>query len=257
MKTRLLVTVVLSLVLLVSTAPPSTAHSSSRPLSPSPPSMGELTVPTAGGGSSAISDSVPASPSSTPCLFSGWVTVFYENFDSVTPPNLPPGWLSSWISGSGTTQGVWQTYPGTVQPSGAPAASPPNLVYFNSYYAYAGQTARLHRTTALDLRHFKSLYLCLRWYRDADPLYSTNNDRVQPQISTNGGSTWMDVGTALTRYNTSAGWWTVGIPITSVAAGQPSVYIGFLGISDYGNDVHLDDIQVTAVPAVYLPLMSR
>jgi hypothetical protein len=128
-------------------------------------------------------------------------------------------------------------------------------VYFNSYSAFSGETARLYRTSALDLRHYRNILLCLRWYRDSG--YSGSNDRVQAQVSTNGGSSWTNVGIPKTRYYSIDGWWTTAMSIDYVVAGQPSVYIGFLGISEWGNDIHLDDVQVTAVPAIYLPLMVK
>lgn len=248
MKTRPVLPVVLSLALLISTAPSSTAYSLASPYASEHSSLSELTVPTSSGSSSATPLS---SPSSTPCLFSGWMTVLYENFDSVTS-GLPANWASSWVTG---TQGTWDTNAGTRYPSGGIAPSSPNVVFFNSYDAAPGHSARLYTATPLDLRRYSQVYLCFFSYQD--PNYPLRDDRVQPQVSTNGGSVWTDVGDALHRYNAAEGWSSIGMDITSIAAGQPAVHVGFLGISEFGYDVHLDSIQVVAVPNLFLPLIKK
>ena len=76
-----------------------------------------------------------------------------------------------------------------------------------------------------------------------DTGYSTYADKVQAQVSTN-GTAWTNAGTAVARYNGTTGWAQVTIDL-SAYKGQ-TVYLGFLGISAYGNDEYLDDVTVTA-----------
>jgi hypothetical protein len=248
MKTRPVVVIVLSLVLLIAIAPPTTAHVLELPATFQSSSLNELTAPTGAAGSSATSGS---SPSVVPCVSPG-TTVFYEGFDSVAAPGLPAGWSTSPVSG---TQGAWRTNSATVHPPGEAAYSAPNFVYFNSWTASAGQTARLYRTTPLNLQRYKVVYICFCLYRD--PGFSGSDDFLQVQVSTNGGSSWTNVGTPFTRYSTTPNWWRMGTSMTDQAAGRPSVNIGFLGTSEWGNDIHVDDVLVVVIPAVYLPLMIR
>ena len=79
------------------------------------------------------------------------VTVFTENFDSVTAPALPTGWAMIQTAGTNTTTS-WKTATNTVHPSTGGVHSAPNLVYFNSYSVSTGNNARLYRTTGIDLK---------------------------------------------------------------------------------------------------------
>ncbi|MGQ9599176.1 MAG: choice-of-anchor J domain-containing protein [Anaerolineae bacterium] len=168
-------------------------------------------------------------------------TLLTENFDGATPPALPAGWAQVDVSG---TDGNWATNAGTVHPSGQPAHSAPNLAYFNSYTASSGNSTRLYYTAGLDLSGVAGAQV--RFWMYHDPGYSSSNDRVQVQLSTDGGLTWTDVGTPVSRYRASAGWLEHAVDL-SAYAGQADVRIGFLGISAYGNDCHIDDVQVEEV----------
>ena len=83
----------------------------------------------------------------------------------------------------------------------------------------------------------------LKFWMYHDTGYSTYNDRIQAQVSTN-GTTWTNVGTAVSRYGATAGWTQATIDL-SAYKGQ-TVYLGFLGISAYGNNIHVDDVTVSA-----------
>ena len=56
-------------------------------------------------------------------------------------------------------------------------------------------------------------------------------------------ATWTNVGSAISRYSATAGWAQATVDL-SAYKGQ-TVYLAFVGISAYGNDVHLDDVTVT------------
>jgi PKD repeat protein len=77
-----------------------------------------------------------------------------------------------------------------------------------------------------------------------DTGYSGSADRVQLQVSTDGGSVWQDVGTAVNRYDGTSGWKQHSINLTGFTGPLTDVRIAFLGISAYGNDCHLDDVAV-------------
>ncbi len=172
-----------------------------------------------------------------------WVTetveLLTENFDGVTPPALPTGWAAMDVSG---TAGDWTTRAGTWHPSGYAAHSAPNLAVFNSWTASSGNSTRLYTTSGLNFTGAAAPRLTFWMYHDTG--YSGNNDRVQPQVSVSGGA-WTDVGAVIPRYDGTNGWAQHTVDL-SAYIGQADVRIGFLGISAYGNDCHIDDVVVQA-----------
>ena len=63
--------------------------------------------------------------------------------------------------------------------------------------------------------------------------------------SADGGTTWQDVGTPVQRYDGSTGWKAHAIDLSAYAS-QTDLRLGFLGISGFGNDLHLDNIRLGA-----------
>ncbi len=162
-----------------------------------------------------------------------------ENFDAASPPALPAGWAQVDVSG---TSGAWATNAGTVHPSTIPAHSLPNLAYFNSYSTFNVEQTRLQRTAGLDLSGVSNASVSYWMYHDTG--YSSD-DRLQVQVSTNGGTSWTDVGAPVSRYDGSTGWAQEVVDLSSYTGpGNTDVRVGFLGISEYGNDVHIDDMAV-------------
>ena len=79
-----------------------------------------------------------------------------------------------------------------------------------------------------------------------DTGYASNADRIQIQVSTD-GVTWIDVGTPVNRYDascTTACWKEHGVMLPA-GYNINGVYIGFLGISAYGNNFYLDDTSLS------------
>lgn len=169
------------------------------------------------------------------------VTYFTESFDGVTAPALPTGWATAVVTATGSP--VWKSATAGTYPTVSPHSAP-NLVYFNSYNVSSGGSARLYRTSGLNLSAATAAQVSFWMYHDTG---YTNNDRVQVQVSTDGGTTWVAVGAVIPRYNGSTGWAQHTVDL-SAYAGQADVRLGFLGISAYGNDVHIDDVVVSAPP---------
>jgi len=158
-----------------------------------------------------------------------------EDFDG---GGTPPGWTQTDVNG---TTGEWGINTVTVHPAGIPPLSPPNLSVFNSYTAAWGNSTRLWYSNPLDLRGYQQAELSF-WMLH-DPSYSTTQDRVQVQVSTDGGASWNDVGPAFYRYGAATGWSQKRIDLGAYLT-SPDVRIGFLGISGYGNDCHIDSVQL-------------
>jgi uncharacterized repeat protein (TIGR01451 family) len=152
---------------------------------------------------------------------------------------LPPGWAVTDLTG---TSGDWFTYTGTRNPSGGGAHGGTKVILFNSYSAANGDSSRLYRTGGIAIPAAATSATLSFWmYHDTG--YTSSADRVQPQVSTDGGGSWINVGSAVPRYNGSTGW---GQHVLSLDAyiGQADLRVAFQGISAYGNDCHLDDIEV-------------
>jgi len=163
---------------------------------------------------------------------SGSTTLFSNGFESST------GWAQVDTSG---TAGSWSlvtsgTYP-TCSPHGGSY-----MAKFNSYSASSGSATRYYRTSGFAISSsYTTVTLTFWMYHDTG--YSSYADKIQPQVSTN-GSTWVNVGSAINRYDGSTGWKQHTVDI-STYKGQ-TVYLGFLATSAYGNNMYIDDVVVTA-----------
>ncbi len=166
----------------------------------------------------------------------GPATLFSDGFEA-------NGW--SVVDTSGTA-GNWTLASAGTRPSVSPHGGA-KLAVFNSYTASSGSQTRLYRATGFAISSSYTA-VTLKFWMYHDTAYSSYNDRVQPQVSTN-GSTWTNVGSAISRYSATAGWTQHTVDLTSYK-GQANVQLGFLGISGYGNDCHLDDVTVTATSSV-------
>ncbi|HTP11559.1 MAG TPA: carboxypeptidase regulatory-like domain-containing protein, partial [Anaerolineae bacterium] len=171
-----------------------------------------------------------------------------ESFDSVSAPGLPVGWATTVVTSSSTLAN-WLSATATVHPSGVAPHSPPNLVYLNSYSAGSGGANRLYRTTGLNMTTAPTTTLSFWMYHETG--YTTNADRVQVQVSIDGGTTWMNVGAPVNRYDGSTGWKQHSIDLSAYAT-QTDLRLGLLGISAFGNDVHLDDLTFGSGQCVQL-----
>jgi len=157
-------------------------------------------------------------------------TLFSDGFEG-------NGWTTATVSGTSAT---W-----TVANSGSyPTASPHSgtkLADFNSFSSLSMEQARLYRNSGFAIPGTAGTVTLQFWmYHDTD--YKDYRDRVQAQISTD-GSTWSNVGVPVLRYDGTPGWAPVSIDL-SAYRGQANVQLGFLGTSDYGNDIYLDDVSV-------------
>lgn len=165
----------------------------------------------------------------------GPITTWSESFDAATFP--PTGWATAVVT-SAATAPAWARSTATVHPAGFAPFSGAGLAYFNSYSAQTGSANRLS-SPAIALTTNTDPAVLFYMYHDTG--FSSAADRLQVQVSTDGLS-WTDVGAPIYRYDGSIGWKAHGVSLKAYE-GQ-SVQLGFLGISGFGNDVHLDHISV-------------
>ena len=157
-------------------------------------------------------------------------TLFSNGFESST------GWSITDVAG---TAGNW-----TFNTSGTlPTATPHGgsyLAKFNSYDATAGNNTRIAQTTGFAIPG-TAASATLKFWMYHDTGYSTSADSVQLQVLV--GATWTNVGAAVNRYDGSTGWKQHTIDLTAYKG--TTVTLGFLGISQYGNNTFIDDVTVT------------
>ncbi len=176
----------------------------------------------------------------TSCLAPGYHQVggISEKFDSVTAPALPAGWGTVVVTTS-TTSSKWATSAASANPAGITPQSAPNVAYFNSYNANSGGASRLF-SAGYDMTTILSKTLSFWMYHDSG--YSSSNDALQVQVSTD-GTTWTNLGSRIPRYSSTAHWEKHTVDLSAYGT-ETALRLGFLGISAYGNDVHIDDIMV-------------
>lgn len=162
------------------------------------------------------------------------------NFDNITPPALPSGWLSS---GGGSA--AWATRVGTRYPSGIAAHSASNLVYFNSYFISSGTTASLISPVFSITNTTGKISFWM--YRDSGS--STKADLINVYVNTSASLSGacllgtVNRSTTLSPAVSSPGWYQYSFDIPSTYSGATN-YLLIDGVSGYGNDIHLDDIAI-------------
>jgi Lamin Tail Domain/Secretion system C-terminal sorting domain len=139
------------------------------------------------------------------------------------------------------TSPTWNLSIGTSWPSGYDAHGGDLLVYFNSWSVTSG-VARVYAWYDLSATTNTEL----RYWMFKDDGSSSSEDSVQAQISTD-GMVWTNIGTSEMRYDASGDAWHEIILDISAYDGD-SIWIGLEGGSDYGQDIHIDDIYVGPKP---------
>jgi hypothetical protein len=142
-------------------------------------------------------------------------------------------WLNSTTNGSV----YWTIANSGSHPAVLPHSGSAMSVFWS--WTYTG-SALIYRSSGFAIPSWSIVTLTFFMYHD---MQYTNADKLQVQVSTDGGSNWINVGPAINRYDGTLGWSKYTIDLTAYH-GQ-TVLLGFLGISAYGNDIYLDDVLVT------------
>ncbi len=85
-----------------------------------------------------------------------------------------------------------------------------------------------------------------------DTGYSSSTDVIYPLLSADGVNFWYD-GTAYYRYDGTTGWNEETMDysfLISYLGGPGSYYIGFYAVSDYGNNMFIDDLSVSVASVI-------
>lgn len=173
-----------------------------------------------------------------------------ENFAGAVVPALPTGWSQPFGS-------YWDSEVKPTRPS-ATAYSAPNCLRFKSYRTGdAGFSGRVQRTATVTIPA-SALAATFSFYMYHDTL-SPRRDYVQLQASTNGGTSWTDVGAPVLRnLGSPSGWRQHTVDLISLK-GQ-TVLLGILGVTPngvLGMDMHLDDILVSIADSASCSTVQR
>jgi hypothetical protein len=167
-------------------------------------------------------------------------TLFSESFDGTTFP--PTGWTVADVSG---TSGNWTRGTASVHPTGIGPNSGAGMAIFNSWTASSGTSTRLARTATMNIPAGVTTASAVLWvYHETG---YTSLDKIVVQTSPD-GATWSDRGT-VNRYDGTTGWKQHAVDLSALI-GAGDFRIGYLGVSAYGNDTHLDDVSATATTLV-------
>ncbi len=164
-------------------------------------------------------------------------TLLSDSFET----NPLTGWTSASVNGSSAnwTQTDRTDFGGPQQGT--------YMMDFNSYYANSGDSARLYASSGFA---FPDAYtpINVSFWMYHETSWDTARDSVQVQVSTDGGTTWQNVGSPVYRYDGTTQWTEHTVSLTGISGSTSNVLIGFLGTADYGNDEFIDNVQVVASP---------
>jgi hypothetical protein len=163
--------------------------------------------------------------------------ILSESFESTPFP--PTGWSTSIVNQVGTA-GVWARATGTVHPSGGGVQDGQALAYFNSYNCATGNQTRL-QTEYLNFSAYSSISLSFWMYHEGG--YSSSQDRIQAQVMYN--QQWVNVGDPIVRNQAPYNEWRKHTISLSAYGNINYVMVGLVGISEYGNDIHIDNVVIS------------
>jgi len=174
------------------------------------------------------------------------VTLLSQGFNDLT---IPAGWATEIVNDPAIDPAL--AYVTTsANPAGFAPYEGTRFVQFNSYVCPSGAVIRLKYTNGFSTIGYAVLKVQCAWTEDNE--YAANPDFVTLQWSTD-GTAWNSF-TNYYRYNAAGKAWspkTIDLP--AGALNQPNVMLAFAFNSRYGNDCHLDDVQVNdQAPNVYV-----
>ncbi len=161
-------------------------------------------------------------------------TLLSEGFEG-TDGSIPAGWVTT------NTNAIWSVVSSGSKPDPGAPKSGSMMAKFNSYDAPGNTSSRLYTTLGLDMSNTGDYKVEFWMYHDTGN--PNHTDRIQVQVSTNGGSNWSSVGSAIKRSDGSTGWKLHTVDLNQFR-NTGDLQIAFLALSSNGNNMYLDDISV-------------
>jgi hypothetical protein len=171
-----------------------------------------------------------------------------QNFDGVAAPALPAQWATETIIPGTGVPPVWTTNAGGFTPSAAPVSSP-NILSFNSFDCDAGAKALAYELSPMDFSQYAAAQLQFKIFQYWDGgIFSSTSEGVLVYSSLNGILFSLQSGlisNADPALPAGTGHWVSRTVDLSSLRHEPTVYIAFLGVSQFGYNIHLDDVSAT------------
>ncbi|GEM_PF-2009633 len=173
-------------------------------------------------------------------------TGFPESYDGSTFP--PTNWTQLDVVGTALN---WVRATNTVHPAGFGTHSGAGLAYANCYSVPTnGDAVRLQRSA--DTNTSSDSQVAVQFWMFHDTQYSSYLDSIQLQACTAGANcsnnaNWSSFGPAFIRTDLGGGanrtWQLHSVDGSAVAGNQAAVRVGLLATTQYGNDLHIDDVN--------------
>jgi lysyl endopeptidase len=158
-----------------------------------------------------------------------------EGFNS---EEIPYCWNVETVSG---TEGLLQFVTSGTHPSCFPSEGT-YMIEFNSYFAPTGDEVRLV-SPGISTISMENISISFDWYHDAN--YPSSADKVTVQYSFD-GENWINIQEFLRYSATLSGWKNKTIDLPVDVENQQRVYFGFLFYSNFGNNCHFDNVNITS-----------
>ena len=159
-----------------------------------------------------------------------------EGFEG-TDGSIPAGWEKTVNAFA-----IWSVVSSATNPDPGAPNSGSKMAKFNSFDARMNTSSRLYTTSGLDIGSTGNYKLEFWMYHDTEN--PNNGDSILVQASTNGGSSWISVGSSIRQSDGSTGWKLHTVDLNQFR-NTNDLRIAFLAISGNGNNMYLDDISVT------------
>lgn len=173
-------------------------------------------------------------------IFTTPQVILAEHFETTVPP---ASWSEAVAYTGGTPAPDWAFYQASMCTADDAVCTPhggTGMARFNSYATQQENKARLV-TPALNLLGKGNVRLSFWMYRNT---WFANADYLQVQVSAD-GTTWLNAGDRCQRYTGDDEWVLCSVSLDYLA-GRATGYVGILGVSAYGDNMYIDDLQITA-----------
>ncbi len=166
-------------------------------------------------------------------------TYVNESFDSAIFP--PLNWSTTIITTTDTPDPEWTYVTSATRPTAQPHTGT-GMAHFNSYATINGNAARLSIVITPTTTVLRASF----WYYHS-AIFPTSADKLLVQTSSDGQN--YTTHASYPRYRATDGWTQYQLDLPFANLGQP-FYLGFLGISDFGANLLLDDVVIQDTPPI-------
>lgn len=163
---------------------------------------------------------------------------FHESFAGADLQNYP--WITETFS---YMEESWTLEPNGYQPDAAPQDKDGGLASFHAYGQEPETSARFY-SPKIDISRLNHPKLSFWFFHHTDA-EATGDDRIQAEISVNGGE-YRPLPNGLIHRSSAGneGWKYYSFPLDDYKNDASYIQLGFLGISGQGMNMHLDNVSI-------------